>query len=137
MINQIYVNLPVKNLKKSMAFFKGLGFSFNPKFTDNKAACMIIGKNMYSMLIAEKYFKTFTKKEISNAKKTTEVLISLQMKNKAEVDTIMARALKLGGKRYRDPFDYGWMYGDAFADLDGHQWEIFYMNEKKMPKKLS
>ena len=131
---QIFVNLPVKDLKKSIAFFTKVGFSFNKKFTNEKATCVIIGKNIFAMLLVEKCFKGFTKKKISDAKKSTEAILSLQLKSKKEVDALMKRAIKAGSMPSKLQ-DYGWMYQHGFADLDGHQWEIFFMDEKKMPKK--
>ena len=136
MAKQIFVNLHVKNLNKTKNFFSKLGFKFNPKFTDKNAACMIIGKNIFSMLIVEKYFKTFIpKKKISNAKKNTEVLNALSVESRKKVDQMISKAIKSGGKEYRKAQDYGWMYGRAFEDINGHIWEAFYMDESKMPKK--
>jgi uncharacterized protein len=130
---QIFVNLPVKDLKKSIAFFTKLGFTFNKKFTNANATCMIVGKNIYSMLLVEKYFKGFTKKKVPDAKKATEVIISLQFPSKKAVDDIMHKAIRAGAKPGKLQ-DIGWMYQHSFADLDGHQWEVFFMDEKKMPK---
>jgi len=124
----------VNNLEKSIKFFTKLGFKFNPKFTDKNATCMIISDNIYSMLIVKKMFKTFTKKEISDAKKSTEVLISLQLENRKKVDELVKKAITAGGKSYLPTQDHGWMYTKNFADLDGHQWELFFMDESKMPK---
>lgn len=133
MSKQIFINLPVKDLKKSITFFKKLGFKFNPQFTDDKAACMIIGENIYSMLLLEKFFKSFTKKKVADAKKTTEVLIAIDVKSRKDVDRMIKKAVAAGGSLYNKPQDHGWMYGHSFADLDGHQWEILYMDESKMP----
>ena len=133
MSKQIFINLPVKDLKKSIAFFKKLGFKFNPQFTDDKAACMIIGENIYSMLLLEKFFKSFTKKKVADAKKTTEVLIAIDVKSRKDVDRMIKKAVAAGGSLYNKPQDHGWMYGHSFADLDGHQWEVLYMDESKMP----
>lgn len=133
MISNIFVNLPVKNLKKTVAFFKHLGFTFNKQFTNDDAACLVLGKNHFAMLITEKRFKDFTKKRISDAKKTTEVLLALQVASRKKVEEIFKKAMAAGGKEYRKSDDYGWMYARVFADLDGHQWEIFYMNPKKIP----
>ena len=133
MAKQIFINLPVKDLKKSIAFFKKLGFKFNPRFTDDKAACMIIGENIYSMLLLEKFFKSFTKKKVADAKKTTEVLIAIDVNNRKDVDKMINKAVAAGGSLYNNPQDHGWMYGHSFADLDGHQWEVMYMDESKMP----
>ena len=135
MAKQIFVNLPVKNLNKSKEFFSRLGFSFNPQFTDDKAACMIIGENMYVMLLVEMFFKTFTKKDISDATKTTEVLIAIDTSSRQEVDEMVNKAVEAGGTIYKEPQDYGWMYQHSFADLDGHQWEIGYMDISAMPKR--
>ena len=136
MAKQIFVNLHVKNLSKTKKFFSNLGFKFNPRFTDKNAACMIIGKNIFSMLIVEKYFKTFIpKKKISNAKKNTEVLNALSVESRKKVDQMISKAIKEGGKEYRKAQDYGWMYGRAFEDINGHIWEAFYMDESKIPKK--
>lgn len=129
MVKQIFVNLPVKDLKKSMDFFSKLGFTFNPQFTDENAACMIIGENIYSMLLQEKFFKVFTKKEISDAKKTTEVLIAIDSNSRQEVNEMVSKAVAAGGSVYREPDDHGWMYSHSFEDLDGHQWEVLYMDE--------
>jgi predicted lactoylglutathione lyase len=133
MAKQIFINLPVKDLKKSMAFFEKLGFKFNMQFTDDKAACMIIGENIYAMLLLEKFFKTFTNKEIADAKKTTEVLIAIDAESKNSVDEMIRKAINAGGSTYRNPQDQGWMYGHSFADLDGHQWEVLYMDESQIP----
>ena len=136
MAKQIFVNLHVKNLNKTKNFFSKLGFKFNPKFTNKNAACMIIGKNIFSMLIVEKYFKSFIpKKKISNAKKNAEVLNALSVESRKKVDQMISKAIKAGGKEYRKAQDYGWMYGRAFEDINGHIWEAFYMDESKMPKK--
>jgi len=133
MATKIFVNLPVKDLNKSIEFFTKLGFSFNPKFTDDKATCMIIGENIFAMLLVEERFKDFTKKTISDAKKSTEVLIALDAENRGKVDEIVKKAVEAGGSIYTEPQDYGWMYGHSFADLDGHQWEILYMDETAIP----
>lgn len=136
MVKQIFVNLPIKNLNKTITFFKRLGFKFNPQFTDENATCMIIGKNIYVMLLVEKFFKTFIKKKINDAQKTTEVMLALSVDSRKEVDKMMRKAIKAGGKKSRDTEDYGWMYGSAFEDINGHIWEVFYMNEKQMPKEM-
>ncbi|MFO7447410.1 MAG: VOC family protein [Ignavibacteriaceae bacterium] len=134
MAKQIFVNLPVKDLKRSMDFFGKLGFSFNQQFTDDKGACMVITDNIYAMLLTEPFFKSFTNKEISDAKKTTEVLLALDAESREEVDNMIKKAVESGGSLYRDPQDHGWMYQHAFADPDGHQWEVIYMDETKMPQ---
>ncbi|MEE1899337.1 glyoxalase/bleomycin resistance/extradiol dioxygenase family protein [Flavobacterium rakeshii] len=132
-INQIFINLPVNDLNKSIEFFTKVGFTFNPQFTDENATCMIIGENMYAMLLTEKYFSTFITKPIADAKKATEVITALSVSSRDEVESIIEKAFAAGGKQYKDPIDYGWMYNRNFEDLDGHQWEIFYMDMSAMP----
>lgn len=134
MATRIFVNLPVKDLKKSMDFFSHLGFGFNPQFTDEKAACLVINEgSIYAMLITEPFFKTFTKKAISDAKNATEVLIALDADSREKVDELVKKAVEAGGSTYMEPQDHGWMYGHSFADPDGHQWELLYMDEAAMP----
>jgi len=133
---QIFVNLPVKDLSKTIKFFAKLGFKFNPQFTDKNAACMIIGENIFAMLLVEKFFKKFTKKKIADAMETTEMINSLAVESRKKVNGMMNNALKAGGKEPREPQDHGWMYGRSFQDLDGHLWEVFYMDENKMPKEM-
>lgn len=133
-INQIFVNLPVKDLNKSIEFFTKLGFTFNPQFTDENATCMVMGENIFAMLLTEQYFSTFISKEISDAKKTSEIITALSVNSREEVDQIIEKAFNAGGKEYKEPIDYGWMYNRNFEDLDGHQWEFFYMDMNAMPQ---
>jgi predicted lactoylglutathione lyase len=133
MATKVFINLPVKDLEKSISFFTKLGYSFNPQFTDEKAGCMIISEHIYVMLLQENYFKTFTKKKIADAKTTTEVLIALDTNSKEEVQQLVIKATELGGTTYTEAQDHGWMYQHSFADLDGHQWELMYMDMSKMP----
>jgi hypothetical protein len=129
MAKQIFVNLPVKDLERSKAFFAALGFGFNPKFTDENAACMIIedGSN-YAMLLVERFFSTFTSKPIADATKSTEVLVALSLESRAAVDAMVAKARAAGGSVPNQPKDYGFMYQHGFDDPDGHGWEVFYMS---------
>ena len=129
MATKIFVNLPVKDLNKSKEFFARLGFSFNEQFTDDKAACLVIGENIFAMLLREEFFKMFTKKESAGAKKTKEALIAIDAESGQQVDDMVKKAAEAGGSIYRDAEDHGWMYGHGFADLDGHQWEVLYMDE--------
>lgn len=133
MATKIFINLPVKDLAKSMSFFSGLGYSFNPQFTDEKAACMVISESIFAMLLHEDYFKTFTKKPICDAKNSTEVLIALDADSRDEVKSLVSKAEQLGATIYSDPNDHGWMYQHSFADLDGHQWELVYMDASQLP----
>jgi uncharacterized protein len=134
MANSIYINLPVKDLKRSMGFFQRLGFTFNEQFTDEKAACLVIGDNIYSMLITEPFFRTFTNKEICDAHSNTEVLIAIDVDSREEVDEMVKKAVEAGGSTYMEPQDHGWMYYHSFADPDGHQWEVLFTDEREIPK---
>nr|WP_315212155.1 VOC family protein [uncultured Flavobacterium sp.] len=134
MASKIFINLAVKDLKKSIDFFTKLGFSFNPQFTDEQATCMIVADNIFAMLVIEQRFKDFTKKEICNAHKNTEVLIAIDTDSREKVDEMVKTAVDAGGSIYMEPQDHGWMYGHSFADLDGHQWEIMYMDENAIPQ---
>ena len=127
MTKQIFVNLPVKDLNKSIDFFTKLGFTFNPQFTDETATCMIVSSDIFVMLLTEEKFKIFTPKEICDANKFTEVLVCLSCESRAEVDQIVGKAVAAGGKTYNEPQDHGFMYGHGFQDLDGHIWEFIFM----------
>lgn len=138
MTRQIFVNLPVKDLKKSMEFWKKLGFDFNMQFTNDDAACLVIREgSIYSMLITHPLFKTFTHLPIADAAKATQALIAIDVESRAAVDDMVKKALEAGATRYRDKTDYGWMYYDCFADLDGHQWEVMFIDESKAPGQSS
>ena len=134
MATKVFINLPVKNLDKSKEFFKNLGYSFNPQFSDENATCMVISENIFAMLLTEKYFQTFTPKKICDSKKSTEVLIALDTNSRDEVQEIVEKARINGGVIYAEPKDHGWMYQHSFADLDGHQWEFVFMDESKIPQ---
>ncbi len=127
MASKIYVNLPVKNLNKSIEFFTKLGYTFNQQFTDETATCMIVTDDIFVMLLTEEKFKTFTPKEICDAKKSTEVLVCLSLESRPQVDEMVRKAVSAGGTTYNDPQDHGFMYGHGFQDLDGHIWELIYM----------
>ena len=127
MHTKIFVNLPVRNLDTSMEFFTKLGFNFNPQFTDETAACMIVTEDIFVMLLTEAKFKTFTPKEICDATKNTEVLVCLSFESRERVDEMVRKAVGAGGTTYNEPQDYGFMYGHGFQDLDGHIWEVIYM----------
>lgn len=130
MTRQIYVNLPVRNLARSKEFFARLGFGFEPKYTDDNAACMVVADNIFVMLLKEEFFGTFTKKTIVDATKGTEVLVCLSCESQAEVDGLVAKAAAHGGRAAREPKDHGFMYEHAFEDPDGHIWELVHMREK-------
>jgi predicted lactoylglutathione lyase len=127
MSTKIFVNLPVKSLNKSVEFFTQLGFSFNPQFTDETATCMIVSDDIFVMLLTEEKFKTFTPKQICDTKKYTEVLVCLSSESRERVEEVVRKAVAAGGATYKDPEDHGFMYGHGFQDLDGHIWELVYM----------
>jgi len=125
---KIFVNLPVKDLNRSVEFFTRLGYKFNPQFTDKNATCMIVGDDIFVMLLVEKYFKTFTPKPIADAKSSTEALVALSMQSRDEVNRMVETALAAGAGRYKEPVDHGFMYQWGFEDLDGHIWEYLWMD---------
>lgn len=134
MKTDIYINIPIKDLKKTVAFFSELGFSFNQMFTNEKAACMILNEKANVMLLLESFFKTFIKKEISDAHKNTEVLLAIMLKSREEVDLFVDKAIAMNAIEAREPQDLGYMYSRAFSDLDGHIWEVGYMDMENFPK---
>jgi predicted lactoylglutathione lyase len=127
MSTKIFVNLPVRDLAKSMAFFQALGFRFNPQFTDDTAACMVISDDIYSMLLTHAKFKEFTPKTICDATQSTEVLIALSRESRHDVSDLVSKAVAAGGTTYAEAKDYGFMFQHGFQDLDGHIWELIYM----------
>ena len=133
MHKQIFVNLPVGNLPRSRAFFESLGLHFEPKFSNDQGACLVVGDNIFAMLLANDFFKTFTAKPIADATRSTEVLICLSCESRAEVDALVQKALAAGGTAPRAPQDHGFMYGHGFEDLDGHIWELVYMDPNAAP----
>ncbi|MFD9504110.1 VOC family protein [Streptomyces sp. NPDC060035] len=128
MPQMIFVNLPVKDLETTKNFFGKLGFGFNPKFSDETTACLVISDTIFAMLISEPRFKEFTKKEIADAGKTTEVLLALSADSRAEVDEMADAALAAGGSAANEPMDMGFMYGRSFQDPDHHIWEVVWMD---------
>ncbi|NKQ58830.1 VOC family protein [Amycolatopsis sp. K13G38] len=128
MSTKIFVNLPVKDLQKSIEFFTQVGYTFNKQFTDENATSMVISEDIYAMLLTEQYFRTFTDREIVDATKSAEVLIALSADSREAVDELVNKALAAGGTETREPQDHGFMYGRSYADLDGHVWEIMWMD---------
>lgn len=125
---KIFVNLPVKSLDKSVNFFTQLGFTFNPQFTDEKATCMIIDEDIFVMLLVEDFFKTFTKKPIADATKSTEVIVALSADSREKVDELVNKAFAAGATPSNFDQDQGFMYGRSFQDPDGHLWEVMYLD---------
>ncbi|WP_245886923.1 VOC family protein [Kineococcus xinjiangensis] len=124
----IFVNLPVADVQKSRDFFTGLGFGFDEQFCDENAVCMKVNDQAFAMLIARDFFATFTPRPVADASATTEVLVCLSADSREDVDALVREALASGGEEPREPMDQGFMYGRAFTDLDGHVWEVMWMD---------
>jgi predicted lactoylglutathione lyase len=127
---KIFVNLAVRDLKRAKAFFSALGFEYDPKFTNDNAACMVISDEAYVMLLTESFFKTFTTRQVSDTSRQTEALIALSCEGRNEVDELVKKAFGAGGRDAMPAQDHGFMYGRSFYDLDGHHWEAFWMDPK-------
>lgn len=127
MSRQIFVNLPVADLTKTVAFFTELGFSFNPQFTDTKATCMVIGDESYAMFLVRDFFGTFATKPVADAS-TTEVTVAISADSREDVDALVNAALAAGGRPAGETIDDGPMYGGSFLDIDGHHWEVIYLD---------
>lgn len=134
MKSQIFINLPVKDLAKAMAFYANIGFTNNPQFTDETAACMFISDEIFVMLLTHDKFKQFITKEIADTTKTTAVINSLSLESVAKMNEMMTKVLDSGGNEYSEAKDYGFMQQRSFEDLDGHCWEVFYMDMSKLPQ---
>jgi len=134
MATKIFVNLPVKDLDRSVLFFSRLGFTFNAQFTDQNATAMVISEDIYAMLLVESFFKTFTKKAICDTKKSTEVIVALSADSRELVDAMVDKAIAAGALSPEGSKDYGFMYQRGFQDLDGHLWDIFYMDPDYVEK---
>jgi uncharacterized protein len=125
---QIFVNLPIADMARSKAFFTALGYSFNPQFTNDQGAALVLGDNLYAMLLVREFFKTFIDKPIADAHSSTEVLVCVSCDSREQVETLVAKARAAGGKLPRPPQDHGFMYAHGFEDLDGHLWELVHMS---------
>jgi predicted lactoylglutathione lyase len=136
MATKIFVNLPVKNLNRSVEFFTKLGFGFDEQFTDETATCMIVSDDIFVMLLTEEKFQTFTPKKICDAGKFTEVLVCLSLESRANVEEMVAKAVAGGGATYNEPQDHGFMYAHGFQDLDGHIWELIHMESTAVKEPL-
>lgn len=128
MSQMIFVNLPVKDLDASRAFFTALGYAFNEQFSDDKAVCLVISDTIFVMLLRTEFFATFTPRAVADATQTTEMLLALSADSRESVDALVGKAIDRGGKEVREPQDHGNMYGRAYADLDGHVWEVMWMD---------
>ncbi|NYE93999.1 putative lactoylglutathione lyase [Psychromicrobium silvestre] len=133
MTRKLFVNIPVSNLDASVEFFTGLGFTFNPQFTDENATCMLVGEDAYFMLLVKDYFQSFTPKPMGDAKVNDHALYAITADTREEVDELVDKALASGATSIREPMDQGFMYQRSFLDLDGHHWEVFFMDMSQMP----
>ncbi|MCS3532148.1 VOC family protein [Chryseobacterium sp. JUb7] len=132
-INQIYVNLPVKDVQKTRTFWTELGFSINEQFSDDKAICVIMKEaHIYTMFLKEEFFQTFTDRPVAKGE-TTQTLLAIGVSSREEVDKMVQTAIENGGSLYSEPQDHGWMYQRAFSDLNGHQWEVMFADMSKIP----
>ncbi|WP_343617406.1 VOC family protein [Flavobacterium sp.] len=136
MDTKIFLNLPVKDLNRAISFFNELGFPTNPKFTNEQGACIVISENINVMILVEEFYLTFTKKQICDVAKASEVLISISLDSREKVDEMLEKAVKAGGTDYIPAKDYGWMYQRTFLDVDGHHWEVFFMDESQIPNQM-
>jgi predicted lactoylglutathione lyase len=134
---QIFINLPVKDLDKSMNFYTKMGFTNNPQFSDDTGKCMVFSEEIFVMILTHDKFKAFSSKPIADVSKTTAVLLSLSVESIDKVNEIVDNALSAGGKEPIEAKDYGFMQQRTLEDLDGHTWEIFYMDMSKMPQPKS
>lgn len=130
MKTKIFVNLPVKDLPASMKFFRALGYEFNPQFSDDTAACLVISEEIYAMLLTHEKFKQFTPKKICDTATSAEMLLCLSCESREQVDGLVKKALAAGGTCSPKPTDHGFMYEHDFTDLDGHGWGLFYMESQ-------
>ncbi|WP_243369414.1 VOC family protein [Microvirga solisilvae] len=128
MATKIFVNLPVKDLQRSVRFFKGLGFSYDPQLSDDSTACIAISDSIFAMLLTETKFREIVRRPIADTSRTTEILTCLSVESRASVNWLVDKALAQGGQEVREPEDHGVMFGRSFSDLDGHIWEIITMS---------
>jgi predicted lactoylglutathione lyase len=133
MARTLYVNLAIKDVKRSRDFFAALGFEFDPRFSNENAACMIVSDDAYVMLLEEPFFKTFTERELCDTTRRTEGLFALSCENREEVNQMVEKAVAAGGSHAMPPLDHGFMYGWSFYDPDGHHWEVGWMDPDQMP----
>lgn len=136
MFKQIFVNLPIKDMARSRAFFEAMGLGFDPRFTNDQGACLMLGNGFGAMLLVEPFFQGFTPKAICNAHEQTEVLLALAVDSREAVNDVVNKAVAAGAATPVEPKDHGFMYQHGFTDLDGHQWEVFWMDESAAPAQM-
>jgi uncharacterized protein len=130
---KLFVNIPVNDLQRSIQFFEALGFAFNPHFTDATATCMLVGEDAYFMLLTRDRFAGFSKRPTGDAQRETSALFAIGVGSREEVDVVVHKAVAAGGSHALDPQDHGFMYGWSFYDVDGHHWEVFWMDPSAIP----
>ncbi|WP_046113023.1 VOC family protein [Aquincola tertiaricarbonis] len=133
MHKQIFVNLPIRDMQRSRAFFEAMGYAFNPQFSNDQGACLVLGENLHAMLLVHDFFKGFTAKPIADAREVSEVLVCMSCDSREQVDALVAKAVAAGGTTPRAPQDHGFMYAHGFEDLDGHIWELVAMTGEMPP----
>ncbi|MCR5866073.1 VOC family protein [Aquincola sp. J276] len=133
MHKQIFVNLPIRDMQRSRAFFEAMGYAFNPQFSNDQGACLVLGENLHAMLLVHDFFKGFTAKPIADAREVSEVLVCMSCDSREQVDALVAKAVAAGGTTPRAPQDHGFMYAHGFEDLDGHIWELVVMTGEMPP----
>lgn len=134
MATMIFMNIPVKDLERSKAFFASLGYTFNPQFSNEKGACMVVSDTIFYMLLTEPFFKSFIDKEVADVTNANECINCLSVESREGVDEIIAKAKAAGARIPEEPTDYGFMYSQGFEDLDGHLWNYCWMDPKGMPE---
>ena len=125
---KLFVNIPVTSVQRSIEFFETLGFTFNPQFTDATSTCMLVGEDAYFMLLDKERFASFSKRPLGDSRTLTNALFAIGVNSREDVDTMVKKAVAAGGAYAVDPQDHGFMYGWSFYDLDGHHWEVFWMD---------
>lgn len=136
MIRSLFVNLPVRDLPRTQAFWAALGLGFNARFSNEQAACLVINEHIQVMLLTEPFFQGFTQLPLSDARRATEVLLALSCDSRTEVEALVSKAVAAGATTPNAPVDHGFMFQHGFADLDGHQWEVFWMDESAAPQQF-
>ncbi|BEV03528.1 MULTISPECIES: VOC family protein [Chryseobacterium] len=132
-INQIYVNLPVKDVQKTKEFWTNLGFATNEEMSNDKSVCVVMNENIYVMFLTEESFQTFSERPLPNGD-TTQVLVAISLDTREEVDQVVNAAVANGATQHEEPQDYGWMYHNSFWDINGHGWNVMFADPSQMPK---
>ena len=132
-INQIYVNLPVKDVQKTREFWTKLGFPTNDEMSNDKSVCVVMNDNTYVMFLTEEFFQTFSERPVPKGD-TTQVLVAISLDTREQVDHMVNTAVANGAKQHEEPQDYGWMYHNSFWDINGHGWNVMFADPSQMPK---